>query len=95
MTEPKPSSNKLWNEEVLVNGGTTYFYPTKSDTVDLKERYRVSMTHKREHTDKLKFKIKTATGEVFSVAAKSQAEGQEVVNQIYGKGKYRVSEQMV
>lgn len=87
--------DKKWNEDVLITGGCTYYYPTKSDNVELKDRYRVAMTYKREHTKKLKYKVKLANGEIFSVAAKSMGEGQAVVNQLFGKGHYRVSEQLV
>lgn len=88
-------TDKKWNEDVLITGGCTYFYPTKSDNVELKDRYRVAMTYKREHTKKLKYKVKLANGELFSVAAKSIKEAQAVVNQLFGKGHYRVSEQLV
>lgn len=84
-----------WNEEILVSGGLSYYYPTKNDNVELKDKYRVAMTYKREHTKKLKYKIKTANGEIFSVAAKTQSEGQEIVNQLYGKRMYRVSQELV
>lgn len=87
--------DKKWNEDVLITGGCTYFYPTKSDNVELNIRYRVAMTYKREHTKKLKYKVKLANGELFSVAAKTMGEGQEVINQLFGKGHYRVSEQLV
>lgn len=86
---------KIWNSDILTEGGLSYYYPTKSDNVELKDRYRVAMTYKREYTKKLKYKIKTANGEIFSVAAKSMGEGQAVVNQLFGKGHYRVSEQLV
>ena len=88
-------TDKKWNEDILIQGGTSYFYPTKSDNVELKDRYRVAMTYKRVHTKKLKYKVKLANGELFSVAAKSMGEGQEVVNQLFGRGHYRVSEQLV
>lgn len=88
-------SDKKWNEDILVSGGLSFYYPTKSDNVELKDRYRVAMTYKREHTKKLKYKVKLANGELFSVAAKSMSEGQAVVNQLFGKGHYRVSEQLV
>lgn len=89
------ATDKKWNEEILIQGGISYYYPDKSDSVELKDRYRVSMTYKREHTKKLKYKIKTANGEIFSVAAKTQSEGQEIVNQLYGKRMYRVSQELV
>ena len=88
-------TDKKWNEDILVRGGVSFFYPTKSDNVELKDRYRVAMTYKREYTKKLKYKVKLANGEIFSVAAKSMGEGQAVVNQLFGKGHYRVSEQLV
>lgn len=87
--------DKKWNEDILIQGGTSYFYPTKSNTVELKDRYRVAMTYKREYTKKLKYKVKLANGEIFSVAAKSMGEGQAVVNELFGRGHYRVSEQLV
>ena len=89
------TNSKKWNEDVLITGGTTYYYPTKSDSVELKDRYRVAMTYKREHTKKLKYKVRLANGELFSVAAKSIREAQTVVDQLFGKGHYRVSEQLV
>ena len=87
--------DKKWNEDILVSGGVSFFYPDKSDNVELKDKYKVAMTYKREHTKKLKYKVKLANGELFSVAAKSMGEGQEVVNQLFGRGHYRVSEQLV
>lgn len=92
---------KLWDVRVLETGGISYFYPKpklgtdNADTLELKKRYRVSCTYKDEHTKLLKYKIKKADGEIFSVAAKSMGEGQAVVNQLFGKGHYRVSEQLV
>lgn len=87
--------DKKWNEDVLVTGGISFFYPTKIDNVELKDKYKVAMTYKREYTKKLKYKVKLANGEIFSVAAKSMGEGQAVVNQLFGRGHYRVSEQLV
>lgn len=92
---------KLWDVRVLSEGGISFFYPEpkleidNADTLELKRRYRVSCTYKDKHTKLLKFKIKTANGEIFSVAAKTQAEGQEIVNQLYGKRMYRVSQELV
>lgn len=92
---------KLWDVRVLSEGGISFFYPepkletNNADTLELKKRYRVSCTYKDEHTKLLKYKVKKADGEIFSVAAKSMGEGQAVVNQLFGKGHYRVSEQLV
>ena len=88
-------TDKKWNEEILIQGGISYYYPDKSDNVELKDRYRVAMTYKRECTKKLKYKVKLANGEIFSVAAKSMGEGQAVVDELFGKSHYRVSEQLV
>lgn len=87
--------DKKWNEDILITGGCTYFYPTKIDNVELKDKYRVAMTYKREHTKKLKYKVKLANGEIFSVAAKTQAESQAVVDMLFGKRMYHVSQMMV
>ena len=87
--------NKKWNEEILVSGGVSYYYPTKSDSVELKDKYRVAMTYKRECTKKLKYKVKLANGELFSVAAKTIKEAQAVIDELFGKSHYRVSEQLV
>lgn len=86
---------KIWNSDILVEGGISYYYPTKSDDAELKDRYRVAMTYKRDYTKKLKYKVRLANGELFSVAAKSIKEAQAVVYQLFGKGHYRVSEQLV
>lgn len=88
-------NDKKWNEEILIQGGIGYYYPTKSDNVELKDRYRVAMTYKREHTKKLKYKVKLANGELFSVAAKTTGEAQAVIDELFGKSHYRVSEQLV
>ena len=43
----------------------------------------------------LKFKIKDASGNVFSVASKTCGEGQAIVDSIYGKGHYKVSQMIL
>lgn len=84
-------NKKLWDERVISQGGISYYYPEQNPTNDLKKRYRVSCTFKDEHTKLLKYKIRTATDEVFSIAASSQREAQAVVDELFGGGKYRVS----
>ena len=86
---------KIWNSDILVEGGISYYYPEQNPTNDLKKRYRVSCTYKDEHTKLLKYKIRTAQDEVFSVAASSQREAQAVVDELFGVRHYRVSQQMV
>lgn len=95
MSSKSNTSDKKWNEEILVSGGVSYYYPDKSGDAELKGRYRVAMTYKREHTKKLKYKVRLANGELFSVAAKSIREAQTVIDQLFGRGHYRVSEQLV
>ena len=95
MSSKSNTTDKKWNEDVLITGGFTCYYPTKNDNVELKNKYRVAMTYKREHTKKLKYKVRLANGELFSVAAKTQSEAQAVVDELFSKGHYRVSEQLV
>lgn len=91
---------KLWDVRVLAEGGVSYFYPEpklgidNAVTLELKKRYRVSCTYKDEHTKLLKYKIKKADGEIFSVAAKSTKEAQAVVDMLFGKRMYHVSQMM-
>ena len=58
---------------------------------DIKERYRVS----GDRSKLLKWKIRTASDEIFSVSAKGQQEAQLVVDEIFGSGRYRVSQFLV
>ena len=88
----KVSNKKEWNPNILSTGGVSYFYPKSKDTD--KQVYRVALC-KDDCTTKLKYKIKTANGDIFSVAASSQGDAKVVVDEIYGKGKYRVSEMLV
>lgn len=78
---------------------------------NLKDRYRVMLTLNPTSTIRrkavlegkedmsllkpLKFKIKDASGNVFSVASKTCGEGQVVVDAIYGKGHYKVSQMII
>ena len=105
---------KLWNVEILNEGGFSYFYPTeemKARTPALKDRYRVALTlsptsplRRKAILDgkedmsllkPLKFKIKDASGSIFSVASKTCGEAQSVVDSIYGKGHYKVSQMIL
>ena len=106
--------DKLWNVDVLSEGGFSFYYPTdemKARTPTLKDRYKVALTlsttspirHKaiiegKEDTSllkPLKFKIKDASGNIFSVASKTCGEAQAIVDGIYGKGHYKVSQMIV
>ena len=105
---------KLWNVDVLIEGGFSYYYPTdemKAKTPTLKDRYRVALTlnstsplrrkailEGKEDVSllkPLKFKIKDASGNIFSVASKTCGESQAIVDNIYGKGHYKVSQMIV
>ena len=105
---------KLWNVEILNEGGFSYYYPTdemKARTPTLKDRYRVALTLSPTSTLRrkailegkedmsllkpLKFKIKDASGNIFSVASKTCGESQAIVDSIYGKGHYKVSQMIL
>lgn len=105
---------KLWNVDVLTEGGVSYFYPTdemKARTPALKDRYRVALTLSPTSTLRrkailegkedmsllkpLKFKIKDASGNIFSVASKTCGEAQAIVDSLYGKGHYKVSQMIL
>lgn len=105
---------KVWDDEVLTQGGITFYYPTdemKAKTPTLKNRYRVALTlnstsplrRKAPLEGKedmsllkpLKFKIKDASGNIFSVASKTCGESQAIVDSIYGKGHYKVSQMIL
>ena len=105
---------KLWNVDVLSEGGFSFYYPTdemKAKTPTLKDRYRIALTLSTTSPIRrkaiiegkedmsllkpLKFKIKDASGNIFSVASKTCGESQAVVDSIYGKGHYKVSQMIV
>lgn len=74
---------KEWNENVLTEGGISYY--------KLNDKwYRVSVCNNDNDTI-LKFRFKDAMGRWVSVSAKSIKEAQQVVDDIFGKGKYTVS----
>lgn len=105
---------KLWNVDVLTEGGFSYFYPTdemKARIPTLKDRYRVALTlnptspirrkailegkEDMSLLKPLKFKIKDASGNIFSVASKTCGESQAIVDSLYGKGHYKVSQMIL
>ena len=83
----------------------------KDKTPTLKDRYRVALTLSPTSSIRrkailegkedmsllkpLKFKIKDASGNIFSVASKTCGESQAIVDSIYGKGHYKVSQMIV
>lgn len=92
-------NKKLWDSEILKVGGISYYAlpnPEKRTTSDgklFKEKYRVSMTSK-VCSKVLKFRVKTASGAIFSVASKTFGEAQMVVDSVFGKNMYRVSQML-
>lgn len=74
---------KGWNENILTEGGVSYY--------KLNDKcYRVSVCD-GDNDIILKFRFKDAVGRWVSVSAKSIKEAQQVVDDIFGKGKYTVS----
>ena len=92
MKGKKIPKDKQWDSEILKTGGVSYWYIKDIEKVkladnDIKEKYRVS----GDRSKLLKWKIRTASDEIFSVSAKGQQEAQLVVDEIFGSGKYSVS----
>lgn len=74
---------KEWNEDILTGGGVSYY--------KLNDKwYRVSVCD-GDNDVVLKFKFKDAMSRLVSISAGSLKEAQQVVDSIYGKGKYTVS----
>lgn len=76
---------KLWNVDVLTEGGLSFIKDEETSRI-----YKVSMTNKSNDIV-YKWRVKTASGEIFSVRSKTSSESQKIVNKIYGKNKYTVS----
>ena len=74
---------KEWNEDILTDGGVSYY--RLSD-----KWYRVSVCD-GDNDVVLKFRFKDAMGRLVSISAMSLREAQQVVDDIFGKGKYIVS----
>ena len=74
---------KEWNEGILTDGGVSYYR--------LNDKwYRVSVCN-NDNDIVLKYWFKNALGVKVSVSTKALKEAQQVVDSIYGKGKYTVS----
>ena len=74
---------KKWNENILTEGGISYY--------KLNDKwYKVSVCD-GDNDVVLKFKFKDAMNRLVSISAKSIKEAQDVVDEVYGKGKYTVS----
>ena len=74
---------KEWNEDILTEGGVSYYR--------LNDKWnRVSVCN-NDNDIVLKYWFKNALGVKVSVSTKALKEAQQVVDSIYGKGKYTVS----
>ncbi len=80
-TGNKPS--KEWQPDILTKGGISYY--TLND-----KKYKVSVCND-DNDVVLKFKFKDAMSRLVSISARSLRGAQQVVDDIYGKGKYTVS----
>lgn len=97
MSNNETPKSKDWNSNILSEGGISYWHMQSTENKnsdELKKKYRVAL-EKGGCDKKLKYKIKTAMGEVFSVAAKTDREAQTVVDEVFGVGMYRVSQFIV
>ena len=74
---------KEWNDGVLTEGGVSYYRLNN-------KWYKVSVCD-GDNDVVLKFKFKDAMDRLVSISAKSIKEAQDVVDEVYGKGKYTVS----
>ena len=83
-SQPKNSKpSKEWQPDILTNGGISYY------TLNGK-KYKVSVCN-NDNDVVLKFKFKDAMSRLVSISSRTLREAQQVVDDIYGKGKYTVS----
>lgn len=76
-------SSKEWQPDILTKGGISYY------TLNGK-KYKVSVCD-GDNDIVLKYWFKNALGVKVSISTKALKEAQQVVNDIYGKGKYNLS----
>ena len=74
---------KEWNDDILMNGGVSYYKLNN-------KWYRVSVCN-GDNDIVLKYWFKNALDIKVSISSKALKEAQQVVDSIYGKGKYAVS----
>ena len=74
---------KEWNEEILDIGGVSYYKLNDKS-------YKVSVCD-GDNDVILKFRFKDAMGRWVSISARTLKQAQQVVDGIYGRGKYTVS----
>ena len=76
-------SSKEWQPDILTKGGISYY------TLNGK-KYKVSVCD-GDNDIVLKYWFKNALGVKVSISTKALKEAQQVVDSIYGKGKYNLS----
>ncbi len=76
-------TTKTWNPNILTEGGVSYYKMND-------KRYRVSVCD-GDNDVVLKYWFKNALGIKVSISTKTLKEAQQVVDSIYGKGKYNLS----
>ena len=74
---------KEWNDDILTHGGVSYYKMND-------KWYKVSVCN-NDNDVVLKFKFKDAMSRLVSISSRTLREAQQVVDDIYGKGKYTVS----
>lgn len=74
---------KVWNPDIICDGGVSYYKLNN-------KWYRISVCNNVNDVI-LKFRFKDALGRLVSISANSLKESQQVIDSIYGKGKYTVS----
>ena len=74
---------KEWDDNILDNGGVSYYKLNN-------KWYKVSVCD-GDNGVVLKFKFKDAMNRLVSISAESTKGAQDVVDEVYGKGKYTVS----
>lgn len=86
-----PYERKEFEEDVLFNGGVTYFPMVVNGKT---KKYRIALA-KGDCTTILKYHIRDCEGYRFSVSASSYNDAQKVIDAVYGKGLYSPSAEAV
>ena len=94
--------NKEWNPDVLIDGGVTYFnYEYLCDKTQKCKSKKVKIVVTLNSQDsstvigKGKFVFRNGMGNKVFMSVKSYTEANNIVAELYGKGMYRVSTEMV
>lgn len=76
---------KAWNPDIICDGGVSYYKNNNNS-----KWYRISVCND-DNDIILKFRFKDATNRLVSISSRTLKEAQQVIDEIYGKGKYIVS----